>query len=443
MNTVRQQTKKSPKVTVKGVRWWILSMIAIATVINYVDRNALGIMWPEIWKSIGLQESQSKNAYAMISTVFLIAYAASKGLSGRLFDIIGTRIGFVISILVWSVAAAFHGLARGVLSFSIFRGLLGIGEAGNWPGATKSNAEWFPVRERALAQGIFNSGASIGAIVSAPLIAIVYSWLGWKLTFAVLGSLGLLWLIPWLLINRGTPKTHPFISEEERNYILGEQAAEEAKTDKSEDTERGLGWKELLRYRQSWGIMLARFTIDPVWWLFVIWLPIYLNDVFKFNVKEIGFFAWVPYVGAALGSIFGGWLAHRLLGRGMSVDKTRKLIISIAGVVTLPGLLGGAFVNDPTVAVVLIALVLFGFQMGIGNLQTLPSDYFSGKSVGTLAGLCEFSAAVGSIILSTFLIPWLSSISYVPVFIMGAILVPLSVGSIYLLGGKIERVNIK
>ncbi|OJJ16848.1 MFS transporter [marine bacterium AO1-C] len=438
MNTIKQ-TKTSPKVTIKGIRWWIVSLIALATVINYIDRNAFGIMWPEIWKSIGIAESQQKNVYATITAVFMVAYAASKGLSGRLFDIIGTRIGFVIAIVVWSVSAALHGLARGVLSFSIFRGLLGIGEAGNWPGATKSNAEWFPVRERALAQGVFNTGASVGAIVSAPLIAILFGMLGWKLTFVVLGSLGLLWLIPWLLLNRGTPKNHPFISEEERNYILGAQ--EEEKKEGTEETERGLSWRELLGYRQSWGIMLARFTIDPVWWLFVIWLPIYLNETFGFNVKEIGFFAWVPYVGAALGSIFGGWLAHRLLGRGMSVDRTRKLVITIAGVVTLPGLIGGAFVNDPMVAVTLIALVMFGFQMGIGNIQTLPSDYFSGKSVGTLAGLCEFSAAVGSIILSTVLIPWLSSISYVPVFIMGAILVPLSVGSIYLLGGKIERVQ--
>jgi ACS family hexuronate transporter-like MFS transporter len=437
MNTVR----KTEKVTFRGIRWWIVSMVAVATVVNYIDRNALGIMWPEIWRSIGIPESQSKNAYAMISTVFLIAYAASKGLSGRLFDIIGTRIGFVISIVVWSVAAALHGFARGVLSFSIFRGLLGIGEAGNWPGATKANAEWFPVRERALAQGIFNSGASVGAIISAPLIAIVYNWLGWKMTFVALGSLGLLWLVPWLIINRGTPETHPFISEAERKHIMGDQNLQSETS--NEESERGLSWKELLQYKQAWAIMIARFTIDPVWWLFVIWLPIYLNDVFHFNVKEIGFFAWVPYVGAALGSIFGGWLAHRMLGRGISVDKTRKLIISIAGVVTLPGLLGGAFVSNPTVAVTLIALVLFGFQMGIGNLQTLPSDYFSGKSVGTMAGLCEFSAAVGSIILSTFLIPWLSSISYTPVFIMGAILVPLSVGAILLLGGKIQRLPVK
>ena len=415
-------------------------LIALATVINYIDRNALGIMWPEIYKDIGLEESDAKNGYAMISTFFLIAYALSKGLSGRLFDIIGTRLGFVISIVVWSVSAALHGVARGVMGFTIFRALLGLGEAGNWPGATKSNAEWFPVKERALAQGIFNSGASIGAIVSAPLIAIVFTWVGWKMTFILMGSLGLLWLIPWLWLNRGTPDKHPLITEEEKEFIISGYSSSD---EKEEETEKGLGYKELFNYKESWGIMLSRFFIDPIWWLFVIWLPIYLNDAFGFNVKEIGFFAWVPYVGAALGAVFGGWLAKRMIVKGWSAGKARKWIITISGFVMLPGLIIGAFADEPVTAVLLIAIVLFGFQMAIGNLQTLPSDYFSGKSVGTLAGMGEFAAAVGSIILSTFLIPWLSEISYLPVFILGAILVPLAIGSILLLGGKIERLKLK
>ncbi|NND16719.1 MAG: MFS transporter [Eudoraea sp.] len=425
---------------VKGLRWWILALIAFATVINYIDRNALGIMWPEIYQDIGLAEEDAKTGYALISTFFLIAYALSKGLSGRLFDIIGTRIGFVIAIVVWSVSAALHGLARSVMGFTIFRALLGLGEAGNWPGATKSNAEWFPVKERALAQGIFNSGASVGAIISAPLIAIVFTWVGWKMTFILMGSLGLLWLIPWLWLNRGTPDNHPMITEEEKNFILSGYSTG---NEQQEDTDVGLGYKELFRYKESWGIMLSRFFIDPIWWLFVIWLPIYLNDAFGFNVKEIGFFAWVPYVGAALGAVFGGWLAKRMIVGGASAGKARKWIISISGLVMLPGLLIGAYTNEPVAAVILIAIVLFGFQMAIGNLQTLPSDYFSGKSVGTLAGMGEFAAAVGSIILSTFLIPWLSQISYLPVFILGAILVPLAIGSILLLGGKIERLKLK
>jgi MFS transporter, ACS family, hexuronate transporter len=427
---------------IKGLRWWIVGLVSLATVINYIDRNALGIMWPAIWKDIGLEEETAKNAYAGISTVFLIAYAVSKGLSGRLFDIIGTRLGFVFSIVVWSVSAALHGLAKGVLGFSIFRGLLAIGEAGNWPGATKANAEWFPVRERALAQGIFNSGASIGAIISAPIIAIVFGWIGWKMTFIAIGALGLLWIIPWLLINRADPDKHPFLTEEERDYILGGQATSPANGPVKQE-EKGLSWGQLLRYRQSWAVLISRFMLDPIWWLFVIWLPIYLNESFGFNVQEIGAFAWVPYVGAALGSIFGGWLTGVLVDRNVSVSNARKWVIGMAGLVMLPGLAGGAFASDPIWAMLLIAIVLFGFQMAIGNVQTLPSDFFSGKSVGTLAGLGGTTAALGSILLSTFLIPWLSTISYLPVFVLGGILVPLGIGAIFVLGGTIERVQLK
>lgn len=416
-----------------------MGLVSLATVINYIDRNALGIMWPEIYKDIGLAESEAKHAYATISTVFLIAYAISKGLSGRLFDVIGTRIGFVFSIALWSVSAALHALARGPFGFSLFRGLLGLGEAGNWPGATKANAEWFPIKERALAQGIFNSGASVGAIISAPLVAIVFGWVGWKMTFVLIGLLGLIWIIPWLFINRANPDKHPLLTEEEKDYILrGQKIGNE-----TEEEEKGLSWGELLRYRESWAVLISRFMLDPIWWLFVIWLPIYLNDSFGFNVKEIGAFAWVPYVGAALGSLFGGWITRVMIDRTANVSGSRKWVIGIAGLLMLPGLLGGAYASDPVWAMLLIALVLFGFQMAISNIQTLPSDYFSGKSVGTLAGLGGTTAALGSILLSTFLIPFLSEISYLPVFILGAILVPLGIGAIFVLGGRIERVDTK
>ncbi len=426
---------------IKGLRWWIVGLVALATVINYIDRNALGILWPAIWKDIGLEEETAKHAYATLSTLFLIAYAFSKGLMGRVFDLIGTRIGFVLSIVLWSLSAAAHGLVRGIVSLGIFRTLLAIGEAGNWPGATKANAEWFPVKERALAQGIFNTGASVGAIISAPLVAIFYAWVGWKMTFILLGLLGMLWIIPWVFINRGTPEQNGLLTEEERQYILSGAAPDDGNPEHEED--HALSWGELLRYRESWAVLLSRFLLDPIWWLFVIWLPIYLNDAFGFNIKEIGYFAWVPYVGAALGSVYGGWLAQRMIQRGHSVDRTRKRIIAASGVIMLAGLLGGAYAVEPVLAVLLIALVLFGFQMAIGNIQTLPSDFFSGKSVGTLAGLGGTTAALGSILLSTFLIPWLSQISYWPVFILGALLVPLGVGSVFLFARKIGRVKLK
>lgn len=203
---------------IKGLRWWIIGLVGLATIINYIDRSALAIMWPDISKDLDMD----KNEYALILNIFLIAYAVGQSISGKMFDKIGTRAGFVVSITVWGLATSVHALARGVMSFSIFRVFLGLGEAGNWPGAVKSNAEWFPVKERAFAQGIFNSGAAMGSIVAPPLIAILWVAIGWKLTFALLGILGIVWVIPWLLINKAIPSKHPWITEEEKNTSFQE-----------------------------------------------------------------------------------------------------------------------------------------------------------------------------------------------------------------------------
>ncbi len=420
---------------ITGLRWWIITLVAIATVINYIDRSALAIMWPDINKDIGLQKDQ----YAMIMTMFMIAYAISQSLSGKLYDWIGTRLGFVISIVVWSLSAAFHGLARGVLSFSFFRFMLGLGEAGNWPGATKSNAEWFPIKERAFAQGIFNAGASIGSVISPPLIAVLYLLMGWKLTFVVIGVLGLLWIIPWLFLNRALPGQHPWLTDREREYILkGQQSADVPKNSE----EKALGWGEMLTYKESWSVIVSRFLLDPIWWLFVIWLPIYLNEKFQFDIKQIGLSAWVPYVGAAVGSLFGGWLSGHLIHRGWSANRARKTAIVLGGAFMLPCLLLAAYASTPVSAILLITVILFGFQISINNIQTLPSDFFAGKSVGSLAGLGGTSAALGVIIV-TNMVPILSKTGYTSVFLLAALLVPLSIISVYVLGGIIKRVELR
>ncbi|MBI5475086.1 MAG: MFS transporter [Ignavibacteriae bacterium] len=420
---------------VKGLRWWIISLIGLATVINYVDRSSLAVMWPDISKDLSL----SKEDYAGILTFFMVAYAIGQGVSGRLFDKVGTRIGFVLSIVVWSMACAMHGLARNLASFGGFRALLGLSEAGNWPGATKANAEWFPIKERALAQGIFNAGASLGAVISAPLIAVLYSLLGWQATFVVIGALGIIWVFPWWYLNRSDPNQHPWITAEEREYILkGQKPAE---TVRAEDQALSVG--EILSHKQSWSVLVSRFFLDPIWWMFVNWLPIYLAEQFGFDIKQIGLFAWVPYVGAAAGSLSGGWWSGHLIHNGWTVNKARKLAIIVGGVVMLPSMILCAYASTPLAAVLLIAAVLFGFQFVINNLQTLPSDFFAGKSVGTLAGLGGMTAVGGIILFSTWLVPTLTRTSYVPFFMMGALLVPVGILSVFLLAGRIERVQIQ
>ena len=418
---------------IKGLRWWIIGLVCLATIINYIDRSALSIMWPDISKDLGM----SKNDYALILNVFLVAYAIGQSVSGKMFDKIGTKAGFVVSITVWGIATALHALARGVMSFSIFRILLGLGEAGNWPGAVKSNAEWFPVNERAFAQGIFNSGAALGSIVAPPLIAVVWAAIGWKMTFLLLGLLGLFWVIPWVIFNKSLPAKHKWITDEERNYILsGLEQSEE------EEQKPGLSMTKILSHRESWAVLASRFFVEPIWWLFVGWMPIYLADVYGFNVKEIGFFAWVPYVGAAVGSLSGGYYSGRLMTNGASVDQARKRTILVGCAIMFLGLIATILAGDtPLKFVVIVAVVLYGFQFVISNIQTIPSDLFSGKSVGSLAGLGG-TVGIFSVIIMNFLVPVITdNYSYTPIFIMIAVFVPLGYLSINFFAKEIKPIG--
>ena len=419
----------------KNFRWVVIGLVAVATVINYIDRNALAVMWPDISGELGMD----KNDYALILTFFMVGYAIGQSLFGKVFDMIGTRLGFTLAIVVWSLSIMLHAAARSVGALGAARFGLAIGEAGNWPGATKSNAEWFPIRERALAQGIFNTGASLGAVISAPIVALLYLQLGWKGAFVAVGLLGFVWLLPWLLVYKAPPDRHPWLSEEERQYILDGQRTE---PDAGPEEAAAPGWWEMLRYRQSWSVIASRFFLDPVWWLFVSWLPIYLADRFGFDIKQIGLFAWVPYVGAAIGALFGGWLAGALLARGWTVNGARKLTIALGGAFMLPTLIATAYAATPLAAVLLIAVILFGFQMAIGNIQTLPSDFFAGKSVGSLAGAGGTAAIVG-VLITTWIVPVVTRESYVPFFVLGALLVPLAVLSVWVFGGRIQPVKVK
>ncbi|MFK7949967.1 MAG: MFS transporter [Saprospiraceae bacterium] len=442
---------------IKNLRWYVIGLIALATVINYIDRQALPVLWPDIAEDLYPDKTadERKEIYAIISTIFIFSYAFGQAIFGKIFDKVGTRIGFTLSIGFWSVATALHAFARGVVSLSIFRSLLGIAEAGNWPGAAKGNAEWFPTKERAFAQGIFNSGAAVGGIIAFPVIGLLSVYMGWQYIFILVGLLGLLWLIPWWILVKSPPGEHPWITEEEREYILTGQLIESEnvsselkeglKDEKSQRTndEYNPDTKTLLSHKESWGVIIASAAIDPIWWLFIFWIPIYLNEVYGMDVKSIGFYAWVPYVGAMLGAWFGGLLAQNRIKVGWNVDKTRKFVITLGCVIMLPALLALASPGSPVTAVLIMAVVLFGFQTAIGNVQTLPSDLFGGKSVGTLAGFAGMAAKLGAFGL-TALVPWLTSGgNYTPAFIIGAALAFIAMGSVWLLCPKIEPLKPK
>ncbi|MEO0902027.1 MAG: MFS transporter [Bacteroidota bacterium] len=424
----------------KGLRWWVITLIALATVINYIDRQALPVLWPDMAEELYPDKTsdERKGIYALISTFFIFSYAFGQAIFGKIFDKIGTRLGFTLSIGFWSLATALHAFAKGVVSLSIFRSLLGIAEAGNWPGAAKGNAEWFPTKERAFAQGIFNSGAAIGGIVAFPTIGLLSVYFSWHYIFVLVGLIGLIWLIPWWILVKSPPSKHPWISDEEREYILSGQQNQDKDGDGVQDEGYNPSTGKMLSHKESWGVILASACIDPIWWLFIFWIPIYLNEVYGMDVKAIGFYAWVPYVGAMIGAWFGGLLAQNRIKAGWTVNKTRKLVITLGCLIMLPTLLAMANPGGPETAVLLMAIILFGFQIAIGNVQTLPSDLFGGKSVGTLAGLAGMAAKLGAFGL-TALVPWLTSGgNYTPAFIIGAALAIVTMASVWILCPKIE-----
>ena len=425
----------------KGLRWWVVSLVALATIINYIDRQTLSVLWPtEIAPELfpDMDETGHKEIYATISIVFVFAYAFGQAIFGKIFDWIGTRLGFVLSIGVWSLATIAHAFAKGVASFSIFRAILGISEAGNWPGAAKANAEWFPVNERALAQGIFNSGAAVGGIISIPLIGYMALFMDWQMIFISVGVLGLLWLVPWLVIVKAPPKYHAWLSDDEREYILSGQINEDLDGDGEHDGGYNPPMGELLSRKQSWGVIIASAAIDPIWWLFIVWIPTYLFEVHGFQMKDLVVSGWVPYVGAMFGAWFGGLLAQNRIDKGWSVDKTRKLTITLGCLMMLPALLALAVASNAVMALTLMFIILFGFQTAIGNVQTLPSDFYGGKTVGTLAGLAGMAAKLAGAGIIALVPIMTDGGNYFSIFVLGAAMALTAIASIWVLCGDIK-----
>jgi MFS transporter, ACS family, hexuronate transporter len=415
---------------VRGLRWWIALLVFLVTMINFVHRLTVSILAPVITAQLRLTNFQ----FAMINTWFLVAYALSQVLSGRLYDRIGTKKGFTLSVLVWSTAAAAHAFARGLTSLSCLRFLLGLGEAGNWPGAAKVMAEWFPIRERALGMGIFNSGVAAGSILAPPLIVGLQLRFGWKAAFLVTGGLGLGWLALWQLVYE-TPARHQSLTPNERSLIQEGRDAQECRPK--------IRWSELLKHRQVWAILLSRFVTDPVWWLYITWLPLYLYEIRGFSLKQIGSFAWLPYVAAGAGSLIGGWFSGNCIARGWTMNRARKTVIVAGAAMMTAGVLA-ARVHSAMAALAFIAIVLFGFQSWISNVQTLPSDFFPEEAVASVAGLGGLGASAGAV-LFTLATGWVVDRyhSYTLILVIAGLLPLLGTVILFVVGGSIRRVQME
>jgi MFS transporter, ACS family, hexuronate transporter len=410
MDTSASQAGTAANATVGRFRWRICALLFAATTINYVDRQMLGVLAPDLRHTIGWTDLD----YSHIVAAFQVAYAIGLVCAGAVVDKLGTRIGYALAIGIWSLAAMSHALARSVLGFGIARFFLGLGEAGNFPSAIKTVAEWFPRRERALATGIFNAGSNVGAIL-APLIApiVVARW-GWQYAFLITGVLSAVWLVTWLMGYR-SPSRHSGLSSAELAYIRSDPP----------DPERKLPWSQLLRHRQTWAFVVAKFMTDPIWWFFLFWLPSFLNSQYGLSLTALGPPLVVIYVMADIGSIAGGWLAARFLKRGWSVNRARKTAMLICALAVVPIVFASGG-HSLWVTVVLIGMATAGHQGWSANVFTLTSDLFPRSTVASVVGLGSVAGAGAGALISTvvgLLLQYTGS--YVPVFIMA--------GSAYLL----------
>ena len=409
------------------IRWWICALLFFATTINYIDRQVFAILAPQLQTEIGWSEIE----YGYIVTAFQLSYAIGLLLVGKLIDFLGTKKGFILSIIVWSLAAMAHALARTPIGFGVARLALGIGESGNFPAAIKTISEWFPRKERALATGIFNSGSNIGAIVAPLLVPIIALNFGWQAAFIITGLLGFIWLFFWLrLMNR--PEEHPGINAAELDLI---------KADTEENLEKPTSIWKIIRTRKVWAIAIGKFLTDPIWWFFLYWLPKFLNTTYGLKLDKIGLPLIVAYLIADVGSIGGGWLSSHFLKMGWSINAARKTTLLICAILVVP-IYWASGIDDLWPAVILIGLGMAAHTGWSANMYTLATDFFPKKDMGTVVGFIGMAGAVGGMLMASATGHLLEATgSYRILFVIAASMYGIALIIIHLLVPNIDAVK--
>ncbi len=369
-------------------RWRIAALIGCAITISYFDRQTL----PLAVTAIGHDIPISNTRFSDLQAAFLIAYAVMYALGGKLLDVLGTRSGYLIIMLWWSLASASHGLASSFAMLMASRFLLGMGEGGAFPAATKAIAEWFPVRERSLAMGIMNAGSAVGAVAAPPFIAVVLSVTNWRWVFYLSGLSGLIWLI-WWWKDYWTPSAHPRLNAIQKQ---GFENLLRTASSGGENPDIAIPWIKLFSFVEVWGLILAKFISDAAWYFYIFWLPKYLYDARGFDVKQVGYFAWIPYAFAGVGCLVAGWFSGWLIRRGRSLDYSRKLTIGLS-VAVMPCILLVTHV-PVNFAILLFSIAFFGHQSWSTLVMVLPADLFPRSSVGSVAGLVGFGGSLGGMI---------------------------------------------
>ncbi|HUD15421.1 MAG TPA: MFS transporter [Terracidiphilus sp.] len=393
------------------VRWWIVWTLFISTVTNYISRQTFSLVVPMISAQYHLTNTDLGKIFA----AFQVSYAVTWLLGGIFLDAVGTRVGLAVAVVFWSVVNILTGFASTVFGFASFRFLLGIGEGFNWPGASKTVAEWFPSQERSLAVAIFDSGSSVGGAVAAlsiPLIAIRF---GWRSAFVFSGLIGFVWLLMWLRVYH-LPDRHPRVTPEEISYIRAGQDVPSA------SPERGpRRWLKLARDRNVWGIVLGRALTDPIWWFYIAWLPKYLSDARGFSLERIALFAWMPFIAADVGNFTGGLISGYCIRRGVSVVRARTWVCVFSCLPILAGI-PAAGVHSAYAALALICVALWGYASWSTMGLTLPSDLFPQDVVATVTGLSGLAAGLVGAVFTMAVGMLVDRFSYAPAFLVAGLL---------------------
>ncbi len=424
--------KQDPSSTAGSIgyfRWIICALLFFAATINYIDRQVIGILKTTLVSEFGWNDER---IYASVVFSFQLAYAIGLLLAGSVMDKLGTRRGFAIAVVLWSIAAMAHGgadwfpwlrlpslnldattgfsivpLMGAAAGFAVARFALGLGEAGNFPAAIKTVAEWFPRKERALATGIFNSGTNVGALVTPLAVPWITLHWGWKWAFIATGLIGFIWVVWWLVVYRA-PEQHPRLSTTELAYIRSD--APELLTP--------IPWRRLILHRQTWAFALGKFMTDPIWWLYLFWIPDFLNRNHKLDLKSIGLPLVVIYLVADVGSIGGGWLSSSLIKRGWTVNRARKTAMLLCALAVVP-ITAAARASNLWLAVALVSLAAAAHQGWSANLFTLVSDTFPRRAVGSVVGIGGMAGAVGGMVIALIVGEILQRTgSYVPIFLI-------------------------
>jgi MFS transporter, ACS family, hexuronate transporter len=410
------------------LRWVICALLLFGTTKNYMDRQVLGVLKTTLQHDLGWSEID----YGNLVFAFQAAYAVGMLAVGRLVDRIGTRLGYALAMVFWSLASMGHALGGSLTSFMVARSALGLGEAGVFPASIKTVAEWFPKRERALATGIFNAGTNVGAIVT-PLVVpwITVQW-GWRWAFVITGALGFVWLVFWLLVYR-KPEEHPHISKAELDYI---------RSDPDEPTAK-IKWVRLIPHRQTWAFVVGKFMIDPIWWFYLFWVPDFLQRNHGLALMKIGIPIMVIYVIADVGSVAGGWFSSWLIQRGSSVNVARKSAMLLCALCVVP-IVFAYRIGSLWGAVLLIGLAAAAHQGFSANLFTLTSDMFPAQAVGSVVGMGGMAGAAGGMLIAKtvgYTLQWTGS--YRLPFLIAGCAYLLALAAIHLLSPRLEPVNIR